>query len=246
MKRRRPNVVWLPTATESGALGQQSGTISTSTDSGIKRYLVQVPATASAGTYAVHIAPVVGDWSNTEAMLVGPGTNNTFADMYSAGYKLRRLVGWIWPCLEQAADDVDAPVNFVVTAAFQVMQINDAGDPIDAEAGIPDMYGNQGNPWIWRRSWIMTQYGRASNGQPTYGVANVADASLNIRESAFFDAKTARTIGRDQRLFLCMQATALDGDPVGAAASNVIFFTNYRTLGTLTRGAPGNRRHSTR
>lgn len=250
MKRRRQPVVWLPVQAETGNPDPQSGSITSVTQVSIKRHGISIPAGSTPGVYSVGIFPVVGDWSNDQSLIVNPATAYTFADMYAGGYKLRRIVGHIWPyvdLLRQGGPGNPAnTINAVVTCAFQVMQTNDNGDPVDAEAGIPDMYGNAGNPWIWRRSWILTNYTNAQDNNQGWGVQSVADASLNIREGAFFDQKTARRIGPDQRLFLCVQATSLDGSEEGPNPFDVTIITNYRTLATLTKGTLGNRRHSSR
>lgn len=250
MRRRRQPVVWLPVQAETGNPDPNSGAITAVNQVSIKRHGISIPAGSTPGVYAAGIFPVVGDWSNDQSLIVSAASNTTFADMYAGGYKLRRIVGHIWPYVDVFRNGGQGnpanTINAVVTVAFQVMQTDDSGNPVDAEAGLPDIYANAGNPWIWRRSWILTDYTNVSAAQQGWGVQSVADASLNLREGAFFDQKTARRIGPDQRLFLCLQATSLDGSPEGPNPFDVTIYTNYRTLATLTKGTLGNRRHSSR
>lgn len=245
MKRRKQNVVWLPPDTTHG-IELASNNLSSPTAPAVMSALLTVPVNASPGTYVVGTFPVVGDWANDEGILVNEASGFTLSDLYKSGYRLRRICGQFWAAwINQVDADADAPCNVMVTMAFQVMQTNDNGDPADAEAGIPDIYETTRNPWIFRRSWILTNYAQNPTG-PKLGVITTGNAAFNVREGTFFDQKTARTVGRDQRLFMCVQVTPLDGDPVGAAEQQIKFWWNFRMLGSLFKVSASNRHHSSR
>lgn len=244
MKRKAPNVVWLPPDTTHG-IETASSDLSSPTAPAVMRGLIQVPPGASPGTYTVWTGGIAGDMANDESVLVNATTGVTLADIYRSGYRLRRVCGQFFAAWEQADVDVDSPCNVMLTMALQVMQTDDNGNPADVPAAIPDIYETTRNPWIFRRSWILTNYAQNPTGQK-YGLISTGNAALNVREGTFFDQKTARTVGRDQRLFMMVQCTPLDGDPVGAATGNIFFWWNFRMLGSLFKVSSSNRRHSSR
>jgi len=202
-----------------------------------------VLSAGSQGVFDGLAIPVVGDHSNAGNFIVGTSTDSkTLGDLFGNGYRLRRICGHIWPHLNQVAA---GGLNYIVTIGFQVMSVGEAGLPANSEEAVLDSYATQDNPWIWRRSWLLTNYLNpdVGAGEQTMGLSGPAQGGMSIREGSFIDQKTARTVGVDQRLFMCIQATCL-----GAASQGGILTVhwNYRTLGSLLTTAPGNRRNSTR
>lgn len=239
-RTKRPRVVWLP------------NTNAHSID----------PATTNSSVYSrtIHnVAGIAGEHVNSQhgVIIDGEGQDplgatTSLSDVVNNGYRLRRIVGKIWAaCLQQ---DEDSPTSVIATAAFMVLRVN----PITAtplSGNTDDYYAGSieqsMDPWIWRRSWVLGN-GQAAGAlndpfsqQSNFGVRN--NQLGGNSDGPHVDQKTARIIGPEERLFLCLGTTVLGPptDPQSALTASVTWVWDLRVLGSM-RSNTGNRRNASR
>lgn len=242
MRKRKPRVVWLPTTPANSVDNAGVSTWST--------FNFAVNAGTGAAGSGVEI-PIVLDGTQSDPLNI----NSSLSDIENSGYRLRRIVGGVWIFIAQnntATEDI-----FGVTAGFMVRRVDATGGSLASSAGFSefdcDDVDNSMDPWIWRRSWIL------SNG-PTGGTSlppnadelasivhrgpsfNYGPASGNAFEGAHVDQKTARIVGPEERLFLDVSCIALNSS---GANTSIVGFTNLRVLGSM-RVSAGNRRNASR
>jgi len=257
--RRRPSVVWLPIfGTDfSDGEGQYAnapglnGTIAVPND----------------GTFVQDVQPVTFDYTDS-ATAEEDDQARSLQDLTAGNeWRLRRVVGKFHAaaCTE-AVSGTELP-TIDLAAAFIVLKTDDSGNPERSAA----FYAKEGplaqdgaeNPWIWRRRWILTPW----NESVTYDASNTSGnilsalAAINatlrgngrwpsttagyhsVADGPHIDQKTARRIGRQERLYFWLTARAQDNSDAVAATIN--YQLDYRLLGSL-RGAKGNRRNASR
>lgn len=243
MRRRRskPRVVWLPPDPTNRVTFD--GTLSNVDQAAQGGLSLQFAGAYNSGEFVGAAIPLVGDFGNAEDSIIGQaGSSTSLSDMFNSGYRLRRIVGSIFCCLQQQGADVGGSQgNVMVTAGIQVMRVDPTGIPTGASKAPPDTYENATNPWIWRRSWALNN-GLGPGYQFPLGPGNNAGYG-SVREGTFVDQKTVRIIGPDERLFMCLQGTVLQSEI--AANFYVPVFWNLRVLASL-RNNLGNRNNSSR
>lgn len=265
-RRKKPRVAWLP-QTNANSLG------ATAVDSDTVYQLLVFNVGGATGESVVAEIPLVLD-SQTAI----EDTGATLADIESSGYRLRRIVGKIWIQCGQTAlgsttgSGVSTPLSVIVTAGIMVRHaITATGGSTALAANTPDanpaLILNTGDPWVWRRSWIVGNNNAAGNIQsltglttPTAGVGTPIFSPLNrqpennyselaggIADGPHVDQKTARVVGLEERLFLDVGATVLAEAPSQPETSplTIAVITDLRVLGSL-RTNVGNRRNSSR
>ena len=145
-----------------------------------------------------------------------PTPSSNFGTITGAGLRdevegqswlLKRLVGNIF-CQYVNADGNSDPSQFwrqaLVTAGFFVSRNIDSiqGEPdLDYDEYDPMFLDNITNPWIWRRSWILSNP-EGNVVRDDFPIANsnyVGDAS-----GPHIDSKVKRRILREQRLFFAL------------------------------------------
>lgn len=254
-RRSKPRVVWLPLDSNNRVGPPQGRTINAPTDPSLKFNHIDIFQTTTINEgdqYGTAIA-LVGDNTNAENFVIGntnsPGSS--FSDLFNSGYRLRRIVGQIAVVMEQGEPPAGAGVGVLrgsicVTAAFQVMRVDNSGLPVDAQAANTMAYNTTENPWIWRRSWFLTNFGSTRGVVWPVGSSNNFGAG-SVREGVFVDQKTARIVGPDQRLFLCVTATMLDTTDIdgGTVDTQIGVYHDLRILASL-KTSVGNRRNSSR
>lgn len=159
---------------------------------------------------------------NQEA-LTGAGAmagSTPLNDLLGEEYFLRRIVGKVWANLTvnvtTAALSGNCPA-VCVTAAFYIARqdLLQVAQPIDwaAEASLynPADTSVIREPWIWRRSWVLgivdriglppgiTSVGSKTVAGTTYPACNADYGS--VLDGPHIDAKTARRIRQEERLF---------------------------------------------
>lgn len=245
-RRRKPRVVWLPPDPYHRIQNDPQLPISNADECNIGYYTLTT-AMGAPGNYSGAVVPLVGDRPGTENLIIGVSaggqTPNTFSDLFNSGYRLRRICGHLFArCVIDQQYPSAATYNWAVTAALQVMEA-ERGAALDASEGAPDIYQTSENPWIWRRTWVLSQYG--TNDPRPWGVLSNVQGAASLREGSFVDQKTIRKVGPDHRLFLCLQATNLDGLADNTATADIVFYWNLRVLGSLMTNL-GNRGNSSR
>lgn len=179
------------------------------------------------------------------------------ADFTQGGYLLQRIVGKLHiAMLGQSAEGSLYPAYAFVTAGFEVNRVDQQGDLL--AGATPDIYGpytplNERDPWLWQRSWVV------SNGKTTPTVAaGYTDASIawnginapgnqwngSVQDGPHIDVKVKRRIGPEERL--CFWISTWQEDDLGETAlpGDVYYILQYRVLATPIRTS--NRRNASR
>lgn len=241
-RRRKPRVVWLPPAStlrigaDPAAIGTQNG--------GFQFVLDPMGPTATGDIFTT-VTDVVGDLQTADFQQANLATTS-LADIYSSGYRLRRLVGKIFLGMGQSASGVDSVGTVLVTIGFIILRAAANGDPLDVANPLnysPAAIQNWSDPWIWRRSWQLSNFNAAlgKGGGFAFPETNVTSGPSGL-DGPHVDAKTARVIGLEERLFMVTSATALDSS---ANAYTVSVSGELRALATLRQNV-GNRGNASR
>lgn len=231
-RRRKPAVAWLPHVTHNEQ-AQQVGWWSSS-----------ITVAAAANTITTSIFSLVPDYP-AEAVRA-TGALPSLADFEESGYRLRRIVGKCFAsALQTVTSGADSrPENILVGAGFMVLRVEEStGAPLVATANHYSPLDNDAtrDPWIWRRTWMLensfsnqssdTDWPRST---PEYG---------SVYDGPHIDAKTARRISAEERLFFIV-STVNVGDTATIAGS-VFVVLDYRVLASPLK-VMGNRRNASR
>lgn len=237
-RRNRPKVVWLP-PTNANSIGIGA------TDNAAQVFFLDfTPGPVLPGTRVTGEIPLLIDSQDDP---LDPASS--LADITASGYRLRRVVGKIFCEYAQREDEI--PASILVTAGLIIRR----SDPVTGasyafttgdEALIsPASVRNMGDPWIWRRTWRLWQNfsGPLAFGQvgPPNNYTHVGGGNA---DGAHVDQKTARLVGPEERLFLNVSMTAVDGGTVLDVATTRVV-ADLRCLVTMTTSS-GNRRNASR
>lgn len=241
---RRPKVVWLP-MDRNNRLGVAGGA-TLGTDSAMFQINVGAGSGLIGATNTV-VIPVVGDAPQLLA-LAGSPAGPSLSDYEGSAYRLRRIVGKLFVSIDNTALDATAASTVVITCGFIVLRVDDLGVPINVttDAYAPAALDGIRDPWIWRRSWVLTNLVQfatiAGAGFQPFPTTNADYGS--VADGPHVDAKTARVIADEERLFFVAQATNRDG--TGGQGQNLIIITgDLRVLASM-RSSQGNRRNASR
>lgn len=250
-RRTRPKVVWLPNTEANGF-----GTTDTIYNAGV----FDTGGGASGDSGSIEF-PIVTDGIQSDPLQ----PTSSLADIEDSGYRLRRIVGKIYVFHGQSAGA--ASFTFV-TAGLIIRRVDPTtGASLAATASAvqpfpliaPGFTTNQGDPWIWRRTWLLgtrnlvapatalaglgTQGGEQIDSAPP---RNFGDAYPGgIAEGPHVDQKTARIVGPEERLFLDVSATVFAEGPTGVVPSAIGVAFELRVLASM-RTSVGNRRNASR
>jgi len=234
--RRKPRVVWLP-PTNANSFGSDN-------TSGIQIFAVD---TSDAQPVATGEIPLVIDAQSDplDALAV-----NSLSDIENSGYRLRRIVGKIW-VLNNGSDETQAAFTIVTAGIIVRRALDSTGVSYAVQTGDetlinPAHIGNYGDPWIWRRSWFISNRDVA---------ADPANAGLNLTpnnwghgpsavDGPHVDQKTARLISSEERLFLNVSVRQ-NIESAGQIDMTTTILTDLRCLASL-RTSTGNRRNASR
>lgn len=254
MRRKSPRVVWLP----------QSNINSIGDVDTIAYQETLVAVSGATGSSTTVELPMVLD---AQQSAIGT-TDSSLADIEGSAYRLRRIVGKIWVQVGQTpgfTPSVRTPVEVICTAGF-IVRIADTntGQSLAANVGPdeidPALIDNSGDPWIWRRSWVLGNRFAFDNAFALVAGASQALFEVNpqstnnwagygsgIQDGPHVDQKTARIVGPEHRLFLDFTATISQPslDIPGEEPLTVGVRTDIRCLGSL-RTSVGNRRNASR
>lgn len=244
-RKTKPRVVWLPPT--------NANSVDTAARStwGIASIAL---AGAPGGPGATVEIPVVIDGNAATDPLA---TNATLSDIENSGYRLRRIVGKIFCFIGQT--NVLNEDLYGITAGFIVRRTNpntgvSLASATPAEVDVADI-DNSADPWIWRRSWILsnkpnlTPFTAGDFSQAA--AAEVAGFGPGVNYGSFFgsavdgphvDQKTARLVSQEERLFLDVSGIPLLG--VENPCSLVVIY-ELRVLASM-RVSSGNRRNASR
>lgn len=244
--RRGPKVNWLPTfgqGLDSGGNQHSNGWLGNTDIAGDTADFTVV------GTALTFDEPRDDD-SHTPA-------NSSLADFIGSGYFLRRIVGK-FHCgiqLRGQPDGIPAgPPAIRLGLGFFVAREADQspGIPIgDLEDYNPLETDNMREPWIWRRTWILTnptnkirQEYQISQGNAPYGTdaarwlgfPTTTAGYGSVLDGPHIDQKTKRTITNDDRLWVTLAAHRLPiNEDFDGQGVNIDWWLDYRLLGSLIR-----------
>lgn len=240
-KRRKPRVVWLP-STNANSLGA----------AGTSNYQhIVVNTNGNIGDFGVAEVPVVIDAEGQDPLSTA---ETTLADIYDSGYRLRRIVGKVFAHYHQSADP--NPPSVVLTCSLIVRRSDpETGTSLalltgNGELLSPGEIRNINDPWIWRRSWILTNaLSQSISGATTFGQAGNAN-NFGVRvgsalDGPHIDQKTARVVGPEERLFFNASLTCLEDGTDPEVQARVDILTDFRVLASM-KTSLGNRNNASR
>lgn len=245
-RTKRPTVVWLPNDRQN-RLGVAPSPAAAGTDSAILIAALGIPAIT--GPVGVVVLPVVLDEPQGLTL-----AQTSLADVEGSAYRLRRIVGkiFIQPA-QRAVIGINDASAFVVTAGFIILRTDDVGNPLSLLTPTsydPQSLDNIRDPWIWRRTWFLSNLdGRAARNvinpdERTSAFAQDTLAGPGAIDGPHVDAKTARIVSDEERLFLVVSAVSLDGTAQGLDQLALII-ADLRVLVSM-RKQSGNRRNASR
>lgn len=242
-RRRKPRVVWLPPDANSrigvspAIAGYQPGAFKMALD------LVG----PEPGDYVTGLIPLVSDIPS--GTFQGTGLPlETLADIYGSGYRLRRIVGKIFASIDQydGVASGNAP-QVLLTCGIIVLRVNPDGTPLLPVASYdqysPAVINNWADPWVWRRSWVFSNFAEATAlQQALYPDTNTQYGS--VMDGPHLDQKTARNVLQEERLFFVANAMATE---TSSAAGNarIEIIGDLRFVASLRRTS-GNRGNASR
>lgn len=243
-RRKKARVVWLPSDINNRLNVAPSPATADRESNTIIKIFTGNPLGATAVTEEI---PIVKDFAGAPGQFV-TNVNNTLADIEESGYRLRRIVGKLCFLVQQVADDAEAATIIHVTAGFIVRRVREGISTASLASGPGDEINpanlqNVMDPWIWRRSWLLSnQLGLDPNALVLPG-SNTQYGGGNL-DGPHVDAKTARIIGPEERLFLSVCCEGMNGTAQGAPAA-ILMTGDLRVLASM-RTNVGNRRNASR
>lgn len=240
MRKRRTRYQWLFTR---GSAGPVSDVLDSTN---FRDFPTLNPGTT--GNTAIAIVPVLEDTSSDEqttGLPLGVYQNNE--------YVIKRIVGKAFVNVAQVAGSQKGAI--VAGLGFFVARAEDSSEnPAPGEEDFPigfrgnafdakvNDYGVLNNttmrePWIWRRTWVLSnQLTTAANEVTSFPKTNVEYGS--VQDGPHIDAKVARRVRHDERLFACFQVSPY---PVAhsftADANDVVIHCAFevRVLGAMRK-----------
>lgn len=247
-RTRKERVVWLP-ADINNRLGLGGAPAIDGLQSAVLQGIVSTPPGSVIGFATTELFPIVKDNPQNIA-----AATQTLSDLEGSAYRLRRIVGKIFISTPQGDNIVAAgsPTAFLVVAGFIILDVLPDGTPKSALTTDYNVQAldNIRDPWIWRRSWIVQNV--VGNNAAGAGALPFEDlfpptnlAYSGVLDGPHVDAKTARNVSDEQRLFLAMTVVALNGDAGGVTQNDVSFLADLRVLASMRRQS-GNRGNASR
>jgi len=174
--------------------------------------------------------------------------DDNLADFTQNEYFLRRIVGKI-QYRTQANNSGSVPQSIIVAAGFFIARAEGGGSnlPIGAAtaAAARINYGplNQQTtrePWIWRRTWLFDGQFKTSG---TDGAAvipvqtSITDTRQfgSVADGGHIDAKTARRVKSDERLFFALQGANADAVDSTQGLTTGAGWLDVRILGQMRK-----------
>lgn len=244
-RRKRAKYTWFPT------IG--SGVTAADNVSG-RAFQITVPAGLGS---SVIVSPLTVDVPN-EGDEIDPTEPGTLAGVVGQEYFIRRIVGKCFVGLQSAGEldgDPTFPSSALVGVGIFIARASDAdaGGGADLPIGgasLAELQENYGplsedairKPWIWRRTWVLGSLAAAwfldSDPFNTRGYALFPPTNAqygSIQDGPHIDAKTARRVKVDERLWLSVQATKLPLAGTTSVGASIDGYVDFRILAQLRR-----------
>lgn len=251
--KRRARYTWLPT------LGT-AGPAETDDNSSGRAFTLTIPQDTSSNVIISAITfdePLEGDDAVTGTPL---GT------ILGNEYFLKRIVGKLFLAVSgqrQTNNDPSTVISALVGAGFFVARANDTSQGAGSPIGSATLSERQENysplsedairePWIWRRTWILgnpnfadRERAVAAANQSSLGLPFSKAPSTNMEygsvlDGPHIDAKTARRIKQDERLWFVIAGRSTPGLTAPVTDSlDVQGYLDFRLLGALRKARQG-------
>jgi len=231
-RKRRTRYTWLPNTGTGGPAADIQDTTN-----GRDFGSLGLPAD---GTTAVSILDLLDD-DATEDLAAGP-----LGPIINSEYFIKRIVGKLFVNIEQTTDIATAKAALVGAGIFVARaEDSDSGTPLPIGAlTTPQAVDNYSplrqetirEPWIWRRTWILSNQTstQGSTGENLFPQTTAGYGS--VLDGGHIDAKTARRVGNDDRLWAIIAIRNYPLNVVSAAgAITVRAYIDYRVLGASRR-----------
>lgn len=239
-RTRRPAVVWLPCFP----------TTSFTNDGIALRVVHDISSAGNGRITSVHQLTI----DNPAEQLIANADPATLSDFEGSAYRLRRIVGKCFVGINQAdAAATGDPTIVYCTAGFIVLRVDPlTGLPIGIAAAdanySPQAFGSERDPWIWRRSWMLGVSAAnpsvvTTSNATCWPPSNSFDGS--VADGPHVDAKTARAVKDEERLFFVACTQFVEGLGQGETTRPVTWSLDYRLLASMYKSS-GNRRNASR
>lgn len=257
--KRRARYTWLPTVGTASPAGPESDDNSSG-----RSFSLDIPADGSSNVLISTLTfdePQEGDKLLQSTSPLGTILGNE--------YFLKRIVGKIFIMhqggVNSAAGDPSLPAAALVGVGFFVARANDESQGADSPIGSASLSERQENysplsedairePWIWRRTWVLGNPLMRANreGLAFSGVAAqettfegvffppTTAAYGSVADGPHIDAKTARRIKQDERLFFVVATRIWDQSPIPVNNTGLLRgYLDFRLLGALRKARQG-------
>lgn len=237
-RRKRAKYIWLPSQWSFEDTG-----VSTPTNAIDNNLPVGV-----SGDPNITFSPVVLDSTLEDTdvpnFASGQPTDVTITDIVQANeYFLKRIVGNLWIGVRQD-DQSDMPAALVEAGLF-VGRADDTNPETPMGAAASPFAGfdpahpdTTREPWIWKKSWILSNQQTSSSSSYAWGGAvnyGIYDPGLRGGGNTI-DQKTARRVRKDERLWLAVSTRCWPPKSTPYNAPLQVDYTReFRCLGQLRR-----------
>lgn len=222
MRKRRTRYTWFPNIGFQGADEENDSA----------GFPFSHTVSSAAGAIVTNIFELIPDFSPSEPT----ATTDNLSDFIGNEYLLKRVVGKLF--VGANASVPTGPVNFIFGAGLFVARADEAAPQLPVGAGTPAEanlnYGVLNNqnirePWLWRRVWKLQ-----NPGIPVPNGLLGTWAGGSLQDGPHIDAKSARRVRQDERLFMSVSSINFDG--LSASASITLDgWCDYRVLGQLRK-----------
>lgn len=250
-KRRRARVAWLPT------FGVGDGSeIDGARSPGIEGTLLNSSGTTQDVVWDAF--PLTYD-AGVDPEFFGPGAGLTLRDIMQGNeWGLRRIVGKIF-ISAQGQGGATPALNPAILAAFGfiVSKASDDGSPsTDFDLVNPLAVESMNDPWIWRRTWMLSPYGgpvvqggTESYGPGLLGYPTTTSGYGSVADGPHIDSQVNRRIHTEERLMGVIafrNYAPLQDESIAIPPTRIQYHLDYRLLGTLRASQIGNRGNASR
>lgn len=235
-RRKRAKYIWLPSQWSFEDTGADTPT----------NAIPNALPVAVSGAPNITFSPVLLDSTleDTDVSNFTSPTNVTITDIVQANeYFLKRIVGNLWLALTPS-DQSDMPAALIEAGLF-VSRADDTNPETPMGAAASPFAGfdpahpdTTREPWIWKKSWILSNQSTSSNsGYAWGGVTNFGIYDPGLRGGGnTIDQKTARRVKSDERLWFAISTRCWPPQSNPYSTQLQLEYTReFRCLGQLRR-----------
>lgn len=167
-----------------------------------------------------------------------PDTGSSLRDFVEGQtYLLERVVGKCWTAI--ANNPQGSTARCIAAIGLAILPVEDDSQTVPSLPQTefdPLAASNAYNPWIWRRTWLLSNNGSLDN--TFYRFPNASAAYGSVLDGGHIDTKGAkRMIRREQRLFACFSAQVVERTFMSETSpTGIRFGMDVRIFGQMRRG----------